>query len=448
MSYAGHIKALFVLGLPLVGGHVAQFAITLTDTVMLGWYGVEELAAVTLAGSYFFVLFLLGAGFGSAVMPLVASASAAEDEASIRRYTRMGLWLSVLFSTLIMPLFIWSGPILRTLGQEEIVATKAAAYLLIAGWGMYPALLVWVLKSYLAALERTQIVLWITVLAAVVNGLVNYVLIFGHLGAPEMGIAGAAVASIATQVVSLGAVLIYALMVLPQHNLLQRFWRPDWEMLKQVFRLGMPIGFTSLAESSLFSATAVMMGWLGAVPLAAHGIALQLAAVAFMLHLGLSNAATVRAGNAAGRKDRLHLKRGALVAHLMSLAIAAVGITLFLVIPDPLMSLFLERDNPARNEILAIGAGLLVVAALFQTADGAQVIALGVLRGVQDTTIPMIIAVLSYWVIGLPMSYVLGFVVGWGGIGVWLGLVGGLSAAAGLLMIRFWTGGVRRVPEA
>ncbi len=445
MTYPAHFRAIAVLGLPLVGGHLAQFAIGLTDTVMLGWYGVEALAAVTLASSYYFVLFLFGAGFGWAVMPMVATAAAEEDETSIRRSTRMGLWLSLLYAALVMPLLWWSYPILIALKQEPQVAQTASEYLRVAGWGLFPALLVMVLKSYLAALERTQIVLWITVIAAVVNGVTNYALIFGNWGAPELGVMGAAIASVVTQIVSLVAVIIYAVRVLPEHSLFQRFWRPDWDMFGRVLRLGVPIGLTTLAEVTLFATSAIMMGWLGQVPLAAHGIALNLASATFMVHLGLSNAATIRAGNALGRRDRAHLERGAIAVTGMSLVVSVLTIILFLTCAEPLISLFMEADNAQRGEILAIGTGLLAMAALFQLVDGAQVIALGLLRGLQDAKVPMIMAALSYWVIGIPASYYFGFVQGMDGIGVWMGLVLGLAFAAVLLMARFWMRSVREV---
>ncbi len=446
MTYRGHARAVLILGLPLIGGHLGQFAIGMTDTVMLGWYGVQELAAVTLASTFFFVFFLMGAGFAWAVMPMVAAFAGAEDETSIRRVTRMGLWLSLGFALLCLPLMIWSKPILNLLGQPEDVSAPAALYLRIAGWGLIPALLVMVLKSYLAALGRTQVVFWITVLAALANGLANYALIFGNWGAPELGIEGAAIASIITQLISLAAVLIYTIMALPQHAMFVRLWRPDWEMLSRVFRLGVPIGLTSLSETSLFAASAFMMGWLGTVPLAAHGIAVQLASATFMVHLGLSNAATIRAGNAYGRGDRSHMARGALVVTALSLAMAALTITLFLTFPVPLISLFLEPGDPDRPAILAIGIGLLAMAALFQLVDGAQVIALGLLRGVQDTGVPMIMAAVSYWGVGIPCSYLLGFTFGMEGIGVWLGLVIGLAFAGVLLMIRFWRTSIVRVP--
>ncbi|EEE37227.1 mate efflux family protein [Rhodobacteraceae bacterium KLH11] len=448
MTYPGHFRAIAVLGLPLIGGHLAQYAIGLTDTVMLGWYGVKALASVTLASSYFFVLFLFGAGFGWAVMPMVATAAAEEDETSIRRSTRMGLWLSLIYATIMMPLLWWSYPVLIALKQEPEVAEIASQYLRVAGWGLFPALLVMVLKSYLAALERTQVVLWITVIAAIVNGTTNYALIFGNWGAPELGVTGAAIASLLTQGVSLAAVVIYAVWVMPEHSLFQRFWRPDSEMFFSVLKLGVPIGLTNLAEVSLFATSAVMMGWLGQVPLAAHGIALNLTSATFMLHLGLSNVATIRAGNALGRQDRAHLEKGAIAVTIMSLIMSVLTIILFLTCAEQLISLFMEADDPLRPQILLIGAGLLAMAALFQLVDGAQVIALGLLRGLQDARVPMVMAALSYWAVGIPASYYFGFVLGMDGIGVWLGLVLGLACAAVLLMARFWFRSVQDVRYA
>jgi MATE family multidrug resistance protein len=209
-------------------------------------------------------------------------------------------------------------------------------------------------------------------------------------------------------------------------------------MLRRVFKLGLPIGLTSLCEVGLFAASTLMMGWLGTIPLAAHGIAVQLASITFMVHLGLSNVATIRAGNAYGRSDWNHMARGAHMATLMSLGAAFLTILLFFGLPELLLSAFMQENEPARQEIVAIGIGLLAMAALFQLVDGAQVIALGMLRGIQDTTVPMVMAAFSYWVVGIPCSYLLGFVFGFDGLGVWAGLVVGLATASVLLMWRFW----------
>ena len=438
MTYPAHAKSITALGLPLAGGHLAQIAITVTDTVMLGWFSIAALAAGTIAGSYFFSLFLLGAGFAFAVMPMVATLDASDDQVGIRRVTRMGLWLSFGYAILVLPIMLWAEPMLLRLGQEQSVAHDASRYLLVAGVGMVPALLGMVIKSYLAALGRTQVVFWITIISAISNALANYAFIFGNWGAPEMGVVGAALASLITQTIALIGIVGYAIIVLPEHQLFVRLWRPDWDALRRVFRLGVPIGFTGLSETGLFAASAVMMGWLGTVPLAAHGVAMQLASITFMLHLGVSNAATIRAGNAYGRQDRAHLARGALVAYVMSLVMALLTTLVFLVWPEPLISMFMQDNEPARAEIIVVGTTLLILAAIFQLVDGAQAIALGLLRGIQDTGVPLVIAALSYWAIGIPCSYILGFVLGYGAIGVWSGLVLGLTLAAVLMSWRFW----------
>jgi len=438
MSTTAHMRAIAVLGLPLIGGHLAQVAIGMTDTVMLGWYGVEALAAVSLSSMYFFVIFIFGCGFAWAVMPMVAGYHAQGDETSIRRATRMGLWLSFGFSLLVMPLLIFSAPILRAMGQEETVVRLGSQYLAVMGWGIIPALFVMVLKSYLAAIERTQVVLWITVLAAVVNALVNYALIFGNWGAPELGVVGAAIASLSTQIVSLIGVVLYVRIFVPHHDLFRRLWVVDRDMLGQVFRLGWPISITSVSETGLFAASSVMMGWLGTIPLAANGIAMQLASLTFMVHLGLSNAATVRAGNAFGRSDAAHLARGAWIVTCMSLGFSIVTVAVFVTFPEALIGIFILEDDPDRPQILAIGIGFMFMAGLFQLVDGTQAIALGTLRGVQDTRLPMVYAAFSYWAVGVTSSYVLGFMLGWEGIGVWAGLAIGLALASVLLSWRFW----------
>jgi len=435
-----HARAILVLGLPLIGSHVAQFALHVTDTIMLGWYGVLPLAAGVLGASSFFVIFILGSGFAKAVMPMVASAHTQGDEVQVRRVTRMGLWLSILFGVLCYPVFWWSEAVLLALGQKPEVAALGQDYLRIAGAGMIPALLVMVLKSYLSALGRTQVVLWVTVAALPVNAGLNWALIFGNWGAPEWGVAGAAIATVAVQVFSLLVLAAYAaaLPALRRYQLFIRFWRPDWGAFAAVFRLGWPMGLTGLAESGLFQASALMMGWIGTVELAAHGIALEITALTFMVHVGLSNAVTVRTGRAQGAGDTAAVRLGAKVAIVMSLMFAALTVVLFLVFATPMVSLFIDPAEPARDRILAVGTVLLACAALFQVADAMQVMALGLLAGVQDTRVPMVLATISYWVIGMPASYVLAFPLGFGAVGLWLGLVVGLACAAASLMTRFW----------
>jgi MATE family multidrug resistance protein len=255
---------------------------------------------------------------------------------------------------------------------------------------------------------------------------------------PELGVRGAAIASIGTHLVAAVGLAVYARVKLPRYALFTRLWKPDWSAFARVMRIGLPIGLTSLAEVGLFSASSVMMGWVGTQALAAHGIALQLATGVFMIHLGLSQAATVRAGRAYGRRDISRLRRVGIVSAGLSLCVALVTMLAFVVIPEPLMRLFIDPEEPQLAAILAIGVALLAAAALFQLVDSIQVMALALLRGVQDTRVPMVYAVISYWIIGAPAAYFLGFHMGLGGVGIWLGLAFGLSSAAVLMMHRFW----------
>ncbi|OHC46093.1 MAG: MATE family efflux transporter [Rhodobacteraceae bacterium GWE1_64_9] len=444
-SPSAHARALLVLGVPLVGSHLAQMLLHVVDTVILGWYGVTELAAVVIGSSSFFVVFILGSGFAQAVMPMVAQALGRGDETEVRRATRMGLWLSLLFGVVSYPLFWWSGDIMLALGQRPEVAQLAQDFLRVAGLGILPALVVMTLKSHLAALERTQVVLWVTVAAVFLNAGLCYPLVFGRWGMPELGVAGAGVASFTVQLFTMVALVAYAgwLPALRRFHLFQRFWRPDWHAFAGVFRLGLPIGLTSLAESGLFQASAIMMGWIGTVELAAHGIAMQIVSLGFMVHLGLANATTVRTGRLAGAGDWGNLRRGGRVAIVLSVVVGLSQVALYLGLPQPIISLFIDRSSAEAPQILLIGTTLLALAAAFQLLDGAQVMALGLLRGVQDTRVPMWLAAFSYWGVGIPASYLLAFKAGYGSVGLWSGLVIGLAFASAMLMARFWL----RVPR-
>jgi multidrug resistance protein, MATE family len=346
------------------------------------------------------------------------------------------------------PVFWWSGPILLALGQAPEVAALAQDYMRIAGLGMVPALAVMVLSSYLSALARTQIMLWATVAAVFLNIAVNWALIFGNWGFPELGVQGAAIATVTTQVLTLVVLALYAafLPALRRFRLFQRFWRPDWQAMGKVFQLGWPIGLTGVAEGGLFQASALMMGWVGTVELAAHGIAMEVTSVAFMMHVGLSSAATIRTARFDGSGDARALRDGAVVALVLSLAVSLAVIALYLSAPKAIMTLFLDMAEPESAMIVTLGAMLLAVAALFHLADAMQVMALGLLRGLHDTRVPLVLAVVSYWLVGIPCSYVLAFKLGYGAVGLWLGLVVGLFCAAASLLIRFWRLAPRPAP--
>ncbi|MGX9856193.1 MATE family efflux transporter [Limimaricola variabilis] len=442
-----HARKLFTLALPLIGSNLAQMAMNVTDTVMLGWYDVTALAAATIATSLYFLLYIVGSGFAWAVMPVVAAAAEAGDSVLVRRVTRMGIWIGIIYAAILVPPLMWAETMLLALGQEPEVARAGEAYLRIAAWAMVPGLVAMVMRSFLSALEHTSVLLWSTLLMAVCNAVLNYALIFGNWGAPELGIQGAAIASLSMAILQAVILVVYALRRLPQYDLMQRIWRPDLEVLGRVVRLGVPIGLTSLAEGGLFVATGIMIGWIGAVPLAAHGIALQITSVAFMVQVGLSQSATVRAGRALGRRDETALRLIGQSGMVLSTVSAGLVGLVFVLIPEIFVAAFVDPGDPARDAVVATGVTLLMLAALFQVVDALQVMALGLLRGVQDTGVPMVMAAISYWVIGMPVGYLLGFPLGLGAAGVWLGLVTGLGLAAGLLLWRFWSRSARIIDQ-
>lgn len=440
--YRPHLIATLTLGLPLIGSNLARIAIGISDTVMIGWYGVNELAALVLAQSLFMVLFLLGSGYAIALLGTIAAALARGEGAEVRRGTRMALWLSLLHSVIVAPAMWWSGPLLLWLGQEPVVADLAQDYLRIMVFSIAPVLWAMVLNSYLAALGRASAVMWITLISLPANVLLNWLLIFGQWGLPEMGVRGAAVASLTVNVLTLIALLGYALW-LPkarQYHLMQRFWRADWPAFRTTFRLGLPIGLAIVAEVGMFTGTNIMMGWIGTVELAAHGIALQISSVAFMVHLGLSAAATIRAGHFYGAADQSGLRDAARTVTFMSLVFAAITATIFIAAAEQLVRLYLDAGNPQTEIIVGVAVGLMFWAAMFQFVDALQVIFQGLLRGVQDTRVPLFLSIIGYWVVGLPAAYLLAFPLGVGPAGLWIGLMAGLATASVLLGRRFFGG--------
>ena len=438
-SYKFHFKATLSLGLPLIGSHLMQMVPGLTDTIMLGWYGVDELAASVLAHSLFFIILIVGSGFAITVMPMVASAAAIDDKTSVRRSVRMGLWISIIYSIFFIPILLFSENLFLILGQEEHLAKSAQTYLRIAGWSIVPGLLIMVLKSFFSALERPNVVLLSLIIGGLVNIVLNYTLIFGNFGMPELGLTGAAIATLVTTILSI-LILLYFCLFKDEYSsylIFNNIWRLDIEAFKEVFKLGLPVGITMLAESGLFSATAVMMGWLGTNALAAHGIAIQISGITFMVYLGLANAGTVRVGRAVGRMDNSGLKLASISVIILTIGAVLIVAFTFLSVPKPLLMLFLSPSHVDTPSIILIGVPLLAIAAIFQIADGLQVVVLGLLRGLKDTAIPMVITTICYWGVGIPCSYLFGFVFNWGGKGIWFGLVIGLALASAFLSSRY-----------
>ncbi|WP_305986807.1 MATE family efflux transporter [Roseibium sp. MMSF_3544] len=427
------------LGMPLAGAQLAQIAINATDVVMISRLGATELAASVLAFNFYMLLWFFGMGILQAAIPLAARARSQRRPRDLRRAVRMGFWVSVYFSVPVWVVLFFTEHILLALDQDPELARLAGIYMRVLQWTMLPALLIMAVRGFLTVMERTQVVLWATIAGAVINAIVDYLLIFGEFGFPRLELVGAGIASVFSATSTFLFLLAYALWhpKLRRYNILGRIWRSDWPVFFQILRIGTPIGLTIVAEGSLFTASAIMIGWLGAVPLAAHGIALQIASITFMVPVGLSMAAMTRVSLAAGRGDRQGVGRAGWSALGVTMVFMGCFAVLFWTLPETLIGLYLDFNDPDSQEVLAYGVSFLLVAALFQLADGGQIIGVNNLRGLGDTAIPLLYALFGYWVVGLSLSYGLGFIAGWGGVGVWFGLAAGLAFVALLANTRF-----------
>ena len=440
-TWSSELRATLALAWPLILANLTMQLIQATDVVLLGWLGPNELAAAALGLSLSFGMILFALGVLTATSPMMASALGARSNAvrDVRRTFRQGVWAAALMTvpTLIV---LWNAEgVILAFGQEPELARLAGRFLRGYMWVIPTWMLFQVMRNFVSALERPGWVLAISAAGIPLNGIVSWSLIFGHLGMPELGIFGGGIGS---SIVWAAMALALAIVVLTDRqfrrfHLFGRFWRADWPRFRQLFRLGGPIGFTMGFEGAVFSAAAYLMGLFGAPSVAAHQIALQIAATSFMVPLALGQATTVRVGLAYGRGDRAAIGLAGWTAFGLSTAFMTLMATLMFAFPRELITLFLE-DTPANATVIAFGVSFLRIAALFQIVDGWQVVGAGMLRGLHDTRVPMIFALIGYWAIGLGVGVALAFFMDWRGIGIWWGLAAGLGVVA-ILMLWRWS---------
>lgn len=409
------------------------------DTVMVGRIGPEALAGVALGHTVFFFFAIMGMGTIQAVGPMVSQAAGARDPEVAARSTRQGLWLAFGLS---IPIFLALSalePFLRWAGQSTVAVDGAMAYIRAVRWGVFPFLGFAALRSFAEGLSHPLPVTIISIIGVGVNVGANEVLMFGHLGFPALGLAGTGWAStiVFTCLFGLLALLVHRMAPFAEHNVFSHLGTPDLEYLRALLHIGVPMGTSRGIESSLFTITTVMMGTLGTTALAAHQVALQCAAFTFMVPLGIGMAGSVRVGRAAGAEDAAGVRRAGYVAMGLAVSFMCVTAAGFLTFPRPIVGLYLTLSAPENREVVRLAVHLLGVAAIFQVVDGLQVAAHGALQGLKDTRIPMVIAVITYWGIGLSTGYLWGVRGDGGPEALWWGLVLGLSAAAGLLLFRF-----------
>ncbi len=440
LPWRTELRSTLALAWPLILANLTQQAIQATDVLLMGRLGATQLAAATLALNLTFTFNLLMLGLVTASSPMMATALGQRFNAvrDVRRTFRAGLWL---LGFMLPPywLVLWHvGDFMRAFGEPPELASQGQTFLRAYMWCTAPWLIFQLLRNFVSALERPRIVLWLSLGGIALNALLSWSLIFGHFGMRPLGLVGGGLGSTLTWIVLCGALAAVALIErrFRRFHLFGRFWRFDRERTGAMVRLGWPIGVTMALEMGVFALAAYFMGWISAPAVAAHAVALQIAALTFMVPLGLGQAATVRVGLAVGRRDAPAITRAGWTAWVIGVGFMGTMALVMWSIPRWLITLFL-RDDPANAETIALAVSFLNVAAAFQLVDGAQVIGAGMLRGLHDTRWPLLFALVGYWVVGLGIGIWLAFGRDWRGVGIWVGLASGLAAVAALMLVRW-----------
>lgn len=433
------IRSTLRLAGPVVAAQLGQMSMGLTDTIMVGRLGEEALAGVAIGNAVFYFLALMCMGVVMAVGPMVSQAHGAGEKEPIERSVRQGFWLGL---ALTIPAFalIWNiGPILTAAEQPPSTVEGATDYLRAIVWGFLPFLWLMVLRGFVEGISRPWPVTIIMMLGVLVNVAANYVLIYGKLGFPALGIAGSGWASTLVFWFLVLTLTAYVRLApgLKDYHFFRKIGRPDPHYFREIFRIGWPIGVSLGIESGLFTSTALLLGLFGSAALAAHQVALQCAAFTFMVPLGTGMAAAVRVGHAVGRNDLPGIRRAGITGVGIAATFMSLAAVCFWIFPRSIIGFFLNLSSPQNADVIPLAVTLLGIAAVFQVFDGIQVSAAGVLRGLKDTRFPMLIGFGSYWLVGLSTGCVLGFGLDYGAPGVWWGLVIGLGTAAVLLLWRF-----------
>jgi len=426
---------------PLAAANILQMAVFATDVMFVSRLGQEALAASSLAVAIFSLMLMAFYGLTGSVAALIAAEIGRRRHSvrEVRRSVRMALWLCGLLGLVGIAICLNGERIVLAAGQQPVLARLAGDFLEVCALSVVPMLVVNVLRTFVSAMGRPVFATMITGMSILVNALGNWVLVFGHLGVPPLGLLGSPLSSFITACVT---VLAYAIAIRSDRRLRRthiwgRWWRPEWQRLRQIQSLGLPIALTLMAEGGLFSSAAFLMGLIGEAQLAAHTVALQIAALFFQVPFGIGQAATIRVGYHFGAGDRGAIGRAGWAGLLIGFAFVFVSASAMVLFPRAIVSAYIDIDAPQNAVLLGFALQYLVVAAAFQLVDGAQAVAAGALRGVQDTRVPMVIAILSYWCGGFATAWWLGLRTSLGGVGVWIGLAVGLSFAAVLLIGRW-----------
>lgn len=442
-NYTREFRYNIALASPVVVGLIGHTMVQLIDNIMVGQLGTAELAAVSLGNSFVFIAMSLGIGFSTAITPLVAEADGTQDHIRTKKLFLNSLILCMVLGIL-LSLSVWlAKPLLFSMGQPEEVVSLAFPYLFWVSLSLFPLVTFQAFKQFCDGLSYTRPSMYATLTGNVVNVILNYFLIFGIGFFPKMGVEGAALGTIASRVTMVAFIAVYML----QHprfkiyiHSLNWSWR-DVVMIRRITQLGFPSALQMFFEVGFFTAAIWLSGILGKNPQAANQIALNLSSITYMVAMGLGVVAMIRVGNQLGKKDYSELRRVALSLFLLIFLLDTLFCVFFLTGNQWLPKIYLDTNNTndLENilEVIGLSASLLIVSGFFQISDGMQAVVLGALRGLQDVNIPAGIVFFAYIIFGLPISIFLGLELDWGVVGIWIGLLSGLTASAGLLIWRF-----------
>ena len=417
--------------------------VALVDNIMVGQLGSAELAAVSLGNSFMFVAMSIGIGFSTAITPLVAEADGERNREKGKSSFKHGLFLCMVLGIALFALVMLSKPLMYVMKQPPEVVDLAMPYLTLVAASLVPMIIFQAFKQFSDGMSMTRFPMYATILANLVNVLLNYMFIFGKFGAPELGVVGAAIGTLASRVV-----MVFYLWYLLSKQKKSRFFVTGIKiftlnklMLKKLLNLGTPSAMQMLFEVGIFTSAVWLSGILGKNSQAANQIALNLASMTFMVAMGFSVTAMIRVGNQKGLKNYRELRRVAISIFLLTSVLSLVFAVGFILFKGELPKIFLDYDNLAQfadnHEVVMLAGQLLIIAAIFQFTDALQVVALGALRGMQDVKIPMFLTLIAYWVIGFPISYYLSMQTSLESMGIWIGLLAGLSASGIMLFVRF-----------